>query len=74
MNNPGEGVADDVQQTEEQRLREVKRKRMEGEKRNEASKRVSEKLENAEEEIRKMRAERSEANRQLLEIARANRA
>jgi hypothetical protein len=74
VEQPREGVADFVQQTEEERLQEVERERMEREKREEASKRVNEELEKAQEETRKMRDARSEENKILLEVARANEA
>ncbi len=67
----GGGVADGVTETEEQRLQEVERQRVEKEKQDEARKRQNEELK---ESTRIMRAERSEANKRLLEAARATEA
>ncbi len=69
--NPEGGAADGVTETEEQRLQEVERQRVEKEKQDEARKRQNEELE---ESNRIMRAERSEANQRLLEAARATEA
>jgi hypothetical protein len=74
VEQPGGGAADGVMETEEQRLQEVERQRVEKEKEDEASRRRKEELEKSEESTRKMRAERSEANRRLLEAARATEA
>ncbi len=71
VEQPGGGVADGVTETEEQRLQEVERQRVEKEKRDEVIRRQSEELE---ESTRIMRAERSEANQRWLEEARAREA
>ena len=71
VEQPGGGAADGVTETEEQRLQEVERQRVEKEKQDEARKRQNEELE---ESTRIMRAERSEANQRLLEAARATEA
>jgi hypothetical protein len=71
VEQPGGGAADGVIETEEQRLQEVERQRVEKEKQDEARKRQNEELE---ESSRIMRAERSEANKRLLEAARATEA
>jgi ATP-dependent protease ClpP protease subunit len=49
VEQPREGVADTVQQTEEQRLQDVERERMEKEKKEEAAERTQQELEKAEE-------------------------
>ena len=69
--NPEGGLLIGVTETEEQRLQEVERQRVEKEKRDEAMRRQNEELE---ESTRVMRAERSEANRRWLEEARAREA
>ncbi len=71
VEQPGGGAADGVIETEEQRLQEVERQRVEKEKQDEARKRQNEELE---ESTRIMRAERSETNQRLLEAARATEA
>ena len=59
VEQPGGGAADGVTETEEQRLQEVERQRVEKEKWDEVIRRQSEEME---ESTRIMRAERSEAN------------
>ncbi len=76
VEQPGGGAADGVMETEEQRLQEVERPRVEKEKEKEkeASRKRKEELERSEEATRKLRAERTEANKRLLEAARATEA
>ena len=71
VEQPGGGVTDGVTETEEQRLQEVERQRVEKEKRDEVIRKQSEEME---ESTRRMRAERSESNRRWLEEARAREA
>ncbi len=71
VEQPGGGAADGVTETEEQRLQEVERQRVEKEKRDEVLRRQNEEME---ESTRVMRAERSEANGRWLEEARAREA
>ena len=68
VEQPGGGVTDGVTETEEQRLQEVERQRVEKEKRDEVLRKQTEEME---ESTRIMRAQRSEANRRWLEEARA---
>ncbi len=74
VEQPGGGAADGVMETEEQRLQEVERQRVEKEKEEEVSRKRKEELERSEEATRKLRAERTEANKRLLEAARATEA
>ncbi len=71
VEQPGGGATDGVTETEEQRLQEVERQRVEKEKRDEVMRKQSEEME---ESTRRMRAERSESNRRWLEEARAREA
>jgi hypothetical protein len=71
VEQPGGGTADGVKETEEQRLQEVEKQRLEKEKKEEASRNRREELERSEEVTRKLRAERTEANKWLLDAARA---
>ncbi len=74
VEQPGGGAADGVMETEEQRLQEVESQRVEKEKEEEVSRKKKEELERSEEAPRKLRAERTEANKRLLEAARATEA
>ncbi len=74
VKQPGGGAADGVMETEEQRLQEVERQRLDKEKEEEASRKRREELERSEEATRKLRVERTQVNKRLLEAARATEA
>jgi hypothetical protein len=74
VEQPGGWAADGVKETEEQRLQEVERQRLEKEKEEEAFRKRREELERSEEATRKLKAERTEANKRLLDAARATKA